>query len=417
MKAERSLISWFVVLFSFSGFVFVAINVWLRHPTQGKNVTVITDFFLLSVSAFALILSFAAQRLVTYRAAQATRILFFLLSVRFISGTETIIIVLLAAILVEFCVFESYPNNMVITTTLTTMVLLIRIILLVKAEIRLKDILVAQAPTALMGYLVSTLGSPMIYFREMVIDLQHDKNRMENFVVYLTRSNLEYQDYAISAREAGSEEERKRITRDIHDIVGYTLTNNMMLMESAIDMMQENPLGVPKIIEIARSNAEEGLNRIRQALYNLRKQDTQFPIGIRAIYRLASVFENATGIKVRCEFGNVSLINSEEIDSAVYHLVQESLINSFRHGKAGDITVTLWLNKGIVQVQVRDNGVGADLLPGRIVEGIGLQGMRERVERIGGTLSASAGPDGFIIEALIPASGKKDGTKNSVDHC
>jgi signal transduction histidine kinase len=171
-----------------------------------------------------------------------------------------------------------------------------------------------------------------------------------------------------------------------------------MLMEAALDMMQVNPLGLPATIETARRNAEEGLARIRQALYDLRRQDTPMPVGMRAVRRLASVFEQATSTRVRCEFGGVPLNIGDDVDSALYHIVQEGLINSFRHGRATEVSVIFWMEDGAVGVRVRDNGRGSQ----DVVEGIGLKGMRERVEKAGGSFDARPVAEGFLVEARIP---------------
>ena len=126
------------------------------------------------------------------------------------------------------------------------------------------------------------------------------------------------------------------------------------------------------------------------------------------VHRLATLFEKATGIRVRCEFGNAPWHVTKEVDSALYHLVQEGLINSFRHGRADEIGVIFWMTEETVGVRLRDNGRSAD----QIAEGIGLRGMRERIERVAGSFRATPVAGGFLLEAQIPTDGRLDGDKN-----
>jgi len=221
---------------------------------------------------------------------------------------------------------------------------------------------------------------------------------MDELVVEMARANIQYQDFATAAAETAAEDERLRITRDIHDVVGYTLTNNIALMEAATDMMRRNPLGIPGLLRAARENAEEGLQQIRSKLYRLREQHEQKPRGVRAVARLCDLFGKATRIKVRVSYSNVKWEYGDVVDSAIYHLIQESLLNSFRHGKALHAEVTLWESDQAVAVTVSDDGRSAT----KLEEGLGPHGMRERIESLGGTVTIEALPGAFTVRAIVP---------------
>jgi signal transduction histidine kinase len=179
--------------------------------------------------------------------------------------------------------------------------------------------------------------------------------------------------------------------------------------------MKENALALPSIVETARSNAEEGLQQIRKAMYRLRQQETAYPTGLNAIARLFRVFERATSIRIQCDFGSVPATVSDEIDSVIYHLVQEALVNSFRHGRATEVHVQFWEDGESLNVHMRDNGVGS----AEVAEGIGLRGMRERVEGMGGSVRAGTVTDGFLVAASIPVATVSHGAHDDeklVDH-
>jgi signal transduction histidine kinase len=350
------------------------------------------------LSILALILAFRAERKVHYHLALAGRVLMFLLALSYAAEYPIAVYLLFAGVLIEFSCFEPYPLNLVETLGIAACASTVYLFEITGDFTDAATWTDRMVPLCLFGILVSVFGCFMTRFREMAVDLRREKDRITTFAVQLSRTSSSYQEFAVQAQEAATVKERQRITRDIHDVVGYTLTNNIMLLEAAMDLMQENPLALPNILETARANAEEGLGRIREALYRLRQQETPYPQGVAAINRLARVFEQATSLRVHCEFGNLPWTFSERVDSALYHLVQECLVNSFRHAQATEVRAVMWLHEGAVRVNVSDNGVGAE----SIREGIGIRGMRERVEALGGSLQVTSAAGGFTVSAVIP---------------
>jgi len=79
---------------------------------------------------------------------------------------------------------------------------------------------------------VTAIAFLMVSYRERLIDSEGEVARLDGLVERLVHSNVRYQEYAKMVEEASTENERKRIIRDIHDIVGYTLTNNITMMEA-----------------------------------------------------------------------------------------------------------------------------------------------------------------------------------------
>jgi signal transduction histidine kinase len=358
---------------------------------------------LVVASSASLVTMLVAREVAAFRISQA---------VRYATGTLVIIagvvheawgikcaeLLYFCTLVLELSLLEEYPRNTVCSVAIVTATLLLRLPVWLAGSGSPGDGVWSLMLYAIPGYGVALLGSQMVRFREAVVELQRDTRFLQEVVANMARANTRYQSVAVTAGEKGRFQERRRITRDIHDIVGYTLTNNIMLMETAIDMMRENPLGVPKLIESARANAKEGLTRIREALYDLRRQEDQLPLGSVAVQRLALIFGEATGVSVRLDWANAPATFVEAVDSALYHLVQESLINSYRHGKATSVDISFSREEDLLNVRVRDDGVGA----AQIREGIGISGMRERVEMLGGELVVSSTAHGFLVRASIP---------------
>jgi signal transduction histidine kinase len=92
-----------------------------------------------------------------------------------------------------------------------------------------------------------------------------------------------------------------------------------------------------------------------------------------------------------------------ETESTIYRVVQEALTNVAKHANAARVEVAVERSKGSVRVQVRDDGCGFD--PARPCTGLGLVGMRERVELAGGELDIESRPEGpTVVRALVPAA-------------
>jgi signal transduction histidine kinase len=276
--------------------------------------------FPLALSLFALAIIPHTRSIFGYYVVQSAVVVFYILTVPATAELPSVQIVLHIIILTEIILYEPFPMNLSESLILTAVVFVFDLLVLASSllgGVLFNIVFIVVLP----GTAISFFGSHMTKYREIVVRLVADRERLTNSVVELTRANSEYQDYAVVVREDATEMERRRITRDIHDIVGYTLTNNMMLMEAAMDLLKENALALPSIIETARENAQEGLDQVRAAMYKLREQENASPIGLNAVVRLSQIFEHATGIVVHREFGNMPLVMSDEIDSAVYHLV------------------------------------------------------------------------------------------------
>lgn len=215
----------------------------------------------------------------------------------------------------------------------------------------------------------------------------------------LSEFNQDLQRYARTADEEAITRERNRISREIHDISGYIFTNIIALMDAAISMGGRDPEALADLHTTVRAQAKEGLQETRRALRELRASDTHRERGIAAIYKIKSVFERVTGIKVDIEAGNMPPSFGEEIDMAVYRVVQEALTNAMRHGRASHVWVHFWIMEDKLELSVQDDGLGSK----DIVKGIGLSGMEERIKHLGGTIRAGNAPEGgFKVLVHIP---------------
>jgi signal transduction histidine kinase len=220
-------------------------------------------------------------------------------------------------------------------------------------------------------------------------------------VIQLMAANMVFQHYAAAAEDKALVSERNRITREIHDSVGYNLTNLAMMMEASRDLSRrEKREELETMLVRARDQVKEAIKDTRATLHLLRTEDAPPAEGLRAVNKLITTFSAATDVRVSVEFGNVPWSFGAEVDAIVYRMVQEGLANAFRHGKATRVSISLWMEDGEVSVQVYDNGVG--LAADHSRDGIGIRGMRERVESRGGRIRITGDETGCKLSAWIP---------------
>jgi signal transduction histidine kinase len=168
-------------------------------------------------------------------------------------------------------------------------------------------------------------------------------------------------------------------------------------MESATDFAKFDSDKTQELLKKARDLANSALQDIRNALSSLRNLDNPKSTGVREISELTKTFANATGVEIKMEYGNMPWTFGSDVDHAIYHCIQEGMVNSFYHGKATKIDIRFWISNAEIHIYIRDNGTGAK----DVSEGIGIKGMKERVALLGGRISYYSN-DGFEVRLAIP---------------
>lgn len=221
---------------------------------------------------------------------------------------------------------------------------------------------------------------------------------LDSAITQLTDANIGFQSYVKTLEIQTLIEERKRVSREIHDTVGYVLTNIIMMMEAAALLSDDKKIKRNEILSTARDQAQKGLTETRAALRHLRNETIVKTYGINMIKELVSVFQQATGIDIKVEYGNLSGFTNDRIDAIIFRTIQEGMTNAFRHGMATVIRINFWITEKTLRVSIHDNGIGSK----EIVAGIGVAGMKERIFDIGGSIDIRNVDDGFNIDVEIP---------------
>jgi len=199
------------------------------------------------------------------------------------------------------------------------------------------------------------------------------------------------------------EEERTKIAREIHDVLGQTLT---ALKMDAAWIASRVPGAEPAIRAKLAGMAgliDESVTTVRRIATDLRPGVLD-DLGLAAaIEWQAQEFERRTGIRCTLRAG----VDEDGLDplvsTAVFRIFQESLTNVARHSRASCVAGTLERQGGDLVLEVRDDGIGITPAQASDARSIGLAGMRERAQLVGGTFSiAGAAGAGTTIHVQIP---------------
>lgn len=203
---------------------------------------------------------------------------------------------------------------------------------------------------------------------------------------------------------AAAEAERRRWARELHDETLQALGGLRVLLSTAL--RREDP-------EVAEEAMRDAVGRIEVEIENLRSIITDLrpaaldELGLRvAIDTLIDRHVERSGLEIDRELavddpvaGDEQL--DEDLETAVYRLVQEALTNVAKHARASRVQVSVHEADGEITVEVRDDGAGFD--PRAVDSGFGLDGMKERVGLAGGTLHIESGEGGTLLSANLPA--------------
>jgi PAS domain S-box-containing protein len=199
------------------------------------------------------------------------------------------------------------------------------------------------------------------------------------------------------------EEERSRIARELHDELGQALTALKFDLASLTDRL-------PRRNEMLRAEAQEMSDEIDATIKTVRRISTELRPGMLDDLGLAAAIEwqvqefaGRTGIACEVNLPDQDRLPSREQATAIFRIFQETLTNVARHAEATQVKVNLEMADGEIRLRVRDNGRGFDAAETVNGHSLGLLGMRERAELLGGTFQVeSAIGQGTVVAVVMP---------------
>jgi len=228
------------------------------------------------------------------------------------------------------------------------------------------------------------IGTGNIFFAE--------RNRMN---CQLRKANEEIENLAKVA-------ERERIARDLHDVLGHTLSVITLKSELAGKLIDRDPQRAGKEIREVEQISRQALSDVRDAIRGYRSQ------GLVAELAQAKTTLETAGLAVQCDAATT--VKLPPVQESVLSLaVREAVTNVVRHARARTCRMRLEQQNGSCRLEIHDDGLGSSN-----GEGNGLRGMRERVEMLGGTMqrSSEAGTTLTITLPLTEVAPQGEGSRN-----
>jgi signal transduction histidine kinase len=203
------------------------------------------------------------------------------------------------------------------------------------------------------------------------------------------------------AQEMAALEERNRLARELHDSVSQALYGIALGTRTAQALLRRDPAQAAEPLDYVLSLAEAGLSEMRALIFELRPELLENEGLTMALNSQAATLEMSHHLSVEtdlCEEPALSVDTKE----ALYRVTREALFNVVKHAQAHHVRLAMACGEENVHLEITDDGVGFDpcaLFPGHL----GLQSIRERVERLGGTVEIDSAPgQGTRVRVVLP---------------
>lgn len=236
---------------------------------------------------------------------------------------------------------------------------------------------------------------------------------LENARLYQETINKEQTlNRLMQAVQRAHEEERRRISQDLHDSVAQNLSSIILNLDFLRKQIPARNNQARQEIERLEELTKETISELRKLIYDLRPTTLDSLGLVLTLQKHVEQFSKENQIKIKFN----SLLEERlpaPVETTLFRLTQEALNNVKKHAGANQVAISLERVQDAVNVTIEDNGKGFDLRrmksPRFRDEGLGLLGMRERTESLGGNLNIITQPGrGTKIIATIPTQLKED---------
>lgn len=240
---------------------------------------------------------------------------------------------------------------------------------------------------------------------------QSGNKKQEQMLLELSKSNFSLEKeqaqtkvHVQQLRELYTLEERNRISRDLHDSIGHSLSAIRIQLEAIAQVALTDGEKASAMARKLAIFAEEGLQKLRIVLHQMKPPQYEEQTLLLRLMQIAEDFSAMSQMKVRVTSSHFRYAVNETQDQLIQLALQEFLSNSYRHGQATQVNVHLHYTKSDVTLTMKDNGVGSV----SIKKNIGLTGVEERAHKEGGTVHIQTSPGtGFMTQIILPRGEKR----------
>lgn len=217
----------------------------------------------------------------------------------------------------------------------------------------------------------------------------------------------------IAAREAATLEfdailrERRRLANDLHDTLEQALTGLALQLEITERSKTTDPELSARHLNLAQQFLERSRREVHRTVWDLRAHGQDGRDFLDILRERANAMATGSAVSISVEREGNAFMLPDLVAGNLLMLAQEAVTNSLKHGSPGNIEVRLRFAPENVELEVKDDGRGFDpsTAPGQGDGHFGLQGMHERVKRLGGSLRVESSPGhGTAITVWVPIS-------------
>ena len=228
-------------------------------------------------------------------------------------------------------------------------------------------------------------------------DQMDEKDEINSLNEQLRAANTELENFAAESEKLAQTRERNRLAREIHDTLGHTLTGIIAGIDAAMAVADVSPETLKRYLSLVSDVARQGMTDVRRSVNELRPDALEQGDLLSAIHKMISQMGAASKVDITLDNRAGRLSFGEDEEKIIYRIIQESITNSIRHGKADTVRIRMTREYNLVTITIRDDGIGAS----DIEMGFGLTHMKERLDMLGGKIHVD-GSDGFCVVAEIP---------------
>ncbi|ODG92316.1 MULTISPECIES: histidine kinase [Bacillaceae] len=233
------------------------------------------------------------------------------------------------------------------------------------------------------------LYNTRLRFKEDQID------KMRSTIQKLSKKINNHNEFIEQSEYTFKLEERNRISQEIHDKIGHSMTGALYQMEAAKHLMSTNQDKALELLQNAINISKDGIENIRLTLKNMKPPTEQ--MGIHHMKLFIDEFSAKHDLKTLFVYkGNLDLITPIQW-KVIQENVVEALTNTMKYANATEVSLEIHVMNKMIKTNVKDNGKGKV----KIKKGLGIIGMEERTVAINGKIIVD-GHDGFSVTTLLP---------------
>ncbi len=217
----------------------------------------------------------------------------------------------------------------------------------------------------------------------------YDQERKNRYMLEETKNKL--LQAADETAHLAEIRERNRIAREIHDSIGHDLAGNLMQLQAAEKIMDKDPAKTRELIQKTVKGLAGSVELLRSTVHNIRPRQS---LGWAYFEKIIENFHYCP-VEFRHK-GDASLLTPRQVE-IIASTLKEALTNTARHSDATGVEVEIEIRERMIRLFVKDNGSGCRQLR----EGMGISGMRERIQNAGGSFVVTP-HTGFMIVCTLP---------------